>query len=145
MPSPTAELFLDTSYAIALSAPTDQHHERAVEQAQRIEAGSVRLVTTRAVVLEIGNALSKRRYRTAAIALLDAIEHDPIIDVVPLSEALYALAADPRLHVNAASGRRFRSGEQEHELHPGAPPFTKVECVSGGASLAPYVCYAHLP
>lgn len=47
------------------------------------------MVTTHAVVLEIGNALSKLRYRRAAVALLDAIERDPTIEIVPLSEELY--------------------------------------------------------
>ena len=83
------ELFLDASYAIALASSTDQHHERAVELAQRIETEDRRLITSRAVGLEIGNALSKLRYRAAAVALLDAIEHDPNVEVVPLSEGVY--------------------------------------------------------
>ncbi len=83
------ELFLDASYAIALASSTDQHHERAVELAQRIEAENRRLITSRAVVLEIGNALSKLRHRAPAVALLDAIERDPRVEVVPLSEELY--------------------------------------------------------
>jgi predicted nucleic acid-binding protein len=83
------ELFLDASYAIALASSTDQHHERAVELAQRIETEDKRLITSRAVVLEIGNALSKLRYRAAAVALLDAIERDPNVEIVPLSEELY--------------------------------------------------------
>jgi ABC-type antimicrobial peptide transport system permease subunit len=36
------------------------------------------MVTTRAVILEIGNALSKQRYRQAATELLKALEADPI-------------------------------------------------------------------
>jgi uncharacterized protein len=83
------ELFLDASYAIALASSTDQHHERAVELAQEIETGDRRLVTARAVVLEIGNALANLRYRIAAFALLDAIERDPNVEIVPLSEELY--------------------------------------------------------
>ncbi len=83
------ELFLDASYAIALASSTDQYHERAVELAHRIETGGRRLVTSRAVVLEIGNALSKLRYRAAAVTLLDAIERDPNVEIIPLSEELY--------------------------------------------------------
>jgi uncharacterized protein len=83
------ELFLDASYAIALASSTDQYHERAVELAQRIETEDRRLITSRAVVLEIGNALSKLRYRAPAAALLDAIERDPNVEIVPLSEELY--------------------------------------------------------
>jgi predicted nucleic acid-binding protein len=85
----TAELFLDASYAIALASTTDQHHDRAIESAQRIETEAERLITTRAVVLEIGNTLSKLRYRAAAGVLLDAIEQDPNVEIMPLSEGLY--------------------------------------------------------
>jgi predicted nucleic acid-binding protein len=53
-----SEVFLDTAFAIALSAPSDEHHESAVLLAQELEANQTRLITTRAVLLEIGNALS---------------------------------------------------------------------------------------
>ena len=86
------EVFLDTAYAIALSSPNDQFHERAVHLADQLEALGIRLVTTRAVLLEIGNALSRQRYRNAAVRLLHALEADPRVDIVPLSEQLYARA-----------------------------------------------------
>ena len=86
------ERFLDASYAIALASASDQRHEQAVRLAQRLEAEQARLVTTRAVVLEIGNALSRRRYRQAAVALIDSLERDIRVEVVPLSEALYQQA-----------------------------------------------------
>jgi predicted nucleic acid-binding protein len=81
--SRVAELFLDASYAIALSSQTDQHHTRALELAAWIEAEQIPLVTSRAVTLEIGNALAKSRYREAAVKLLSAIERDPRIEIVP--------------------------------------------------------------
>jgi uncharacterized protein len=84
-----SELFLDASFAIALSASSDQHHERALELAGLIDIQKDRLVTTLGVLLEIGDALSRQRYRKAAIELLDAIHTDPMIDVVPVSQALY--------------------------------------------------------
>jgi predicted nucleic acid-binding protein len=90
--NPGDEVFLDTSYALALSAPTDQLHGRALRLATELEAARARLVTTRAVLLEIGNALSRQRYRAAAISLLQALEVDPSVAVLPLSEELYARA-----------------------------------------------------
>lgn len=78
-----AEIFLDASYAIALASRTDQHHARALALASSIEARGTSLITTRAVVLEIGNALAKQRYRSSAVALLEAIERDTTIEVVP--------------------------------------------------------------
>ena len=88
------ELFLDASYAIALAASSDQLHSRALELADEIERQSRRLVTTRAVLLEIGNALSKQRYRDAAVDLLSSLESDPTVEIVPMTSDLYAQAFD---------------------------------------------------
>jgi predicted nucleic acid-binding protein len=84
------EVFLDTSFAIALSAITDQNHPKAVQLAEQIENENLRLVTTQAILLEIGNALSKQRYRAAAIQLLESLESDPNIEIVPLTNELYS-------------------------------------------------------
>ncbi|MEA1907596.1 MAG: type II toxin-antitoxin system VapC family toxin [Euryarchaeota archaeon] len=83
------EIFLDASYAIALSTTTDRYHKLAEMLATKIEAEGTRLVTTRAAVLEIGNALAKLRYRSASVMLLKALEEDPSIEIIPLSEELY--------------------------------------------------------
>jgi predicted nucleic acid-binding protein len=85
-------IFLDTAYAIALSAPSDQHHERAVLLASWLKQERARLVTTRGVLLEIGNALAEIRYRSSAVRLLRALETDPAVEIVPLSEELYQRA-----------------------------------------------------
>jgi uncharacterized protein len=88
------EFFLDTSYAIALSSPADKHHEQALILAREIESdGRIRLVTTRAVLLEIGNALARQKYRAMAVQLLKALENDASVEIMPLSESLYAEAA----------------------------------------------------
>jgi predicted nucleic acid-binding protein len=86
------EVFLDTSFAIALSSITDQNHVRAVEFAHQLEANKTRLVTTQAILLEIGNALSKQRYRIAAIQLLESLAADPHVEVVLLTKDLYTAA-----------------------------------------------------
>ncbi len=90
----TSEVFLDTAYAIALSVESDEHHELAEKLAERLEAEKTRLITTRAVLLEIGNALSKKRYRRAAVELLDALEQDLQVEIVLLSEELYERALE---------------------------------------------------
>lgn len=59
-----------------------------------MEDEQTRLVTTRAILPEIGNALSKQRYRQAATELLDALEEDPSVEIVPLSEELYMQALE---------------------------------------------------
>jgi len=86
------EVFLDTSFAIALSSETDQNHVLAVKLANQIEADKTRLVTTQAILLEIGNSLSKQKYRAAAIQLLDSLETDPSVEVVLLINSLYRSA-----------------------------------------------------
>ena len=60
------EVFLDTSFAIALSSVSDKNHLKAVQIANQHEKNQNRLVTTQAILLEIGNALSKKKYRLAA-------------------------------------------------------------------------------
>lgn len=89
-----SKLFLDAAYAIALSSVTDQHHQKASVLAEQIETDGTSLITTRAVILEIGNALSKLRYRVAALKLLDSLEEDPNVEIVPLSEELYNRARE---------------------------------------------------
>ena len=85
-------VFLDTSYAVALSATTDENHARAVELADELETSGTRFITTRAILLEIGNALSKVRHRSAAIRLLTALENDPKVEIVGASDELYRRA-----------------------------------------------------
>ncbi len=85
-------IFLDTAFAIALSIETDTFHNKAMVLSRQIEAGEARLVTTQAILLEIGNALAKRNLRPAAIKLLKSLEADETIVIIPISEELYAKA-----------------------------------------------------
>jgi hypothetical protein len=87
-----AKVFLDTSFAIALSVSTDQNHTRAIELANQLEATRTVLITTQAILLEIGNALAKQKYRLAAIHLLESLQFDPSVKIVPLTEELYRAA-----------------------------------------------------
>ena len=65
-----------------------------MELAERLAQSGTRLVTTRAVLLEIGNALAKLRYRDAALQLLEALETDPQVAIVPLTDTLHRRAFD---------------------------------------------------
>lgn len=86
------EVFLNTVYAIALASEKDEFDEGAIILAEQLERAKIRLITTRAIQLEIGNALSKLRYRGAAVQLLDSLETDPTVEIVALSETLYTKA-----------------------------------------------------
>jgi uncharacterized protein len=93
MASRRSKLFLDASYAIALASETDENHSKAVELSIVIAEQGIPMVTTRAVLLEIGNGLA-RRHRRAAIKLLDSIESDDDIEVVTPTKELYERALD---------------------------------------------------
>lgn len=83
------EVFLDSSYAIALAASSDHLHAQALQIADELEQHPRYLITTRAVLFEIGNALSKQRYRTSASNMLISIESDPTIRIIEINREQY--------------------------------------------------------
>jgi len=85
-------VFLDAAYAIALVNIDDALHNVALALAQHIAKHRITLVTTRPVLLEIGDGLSKPRYRHVAGELLASISRDPHVEIVELTEALYLRA-----------------------------------------------------
>jgi len=89
-----AEVLLDTAYAIALSSPNDLFHHCAVQLANELKAAGTRLVTTRAILLEIGNALSKQRHRRAGAMLLDSLEADPRVEIISCQKNSTAVLYD---------------------------------------------------
>jgi predicted nucleic acid-binding protein len=86
------EAFLDAAYVIALASPGDAFHAKAEQLAPRMERDGTRIITTRAVLLEVGNALAKQRYRADAVVLLEALSDDPDVDIVSLTDDLFARA-----------------------------------------------------
>jgi predicted nucleic acid-binding protein len=84
------EVFLDSAYLIALAQPGDQHHSKSREIAESMHAARIRIVTNRAVLLEIGSALSKIKFRPAAVQLVQSLECAPLVQVVPVTEELCA-------------------------------------------------------
>ena len=77
---------------IALSSPRDRYHDAALQWERHIRADSVPVVTTRAVQLEIGAAFSRVAYRATATAILQALDRDAGITVVPLDDDVYGRA-----------------------------------------------------
>jgi len=84
------ELFFDSSYSIARASPGDQYHDQAAALNTQIKLEMPRLITTRAVLLEIGNSLAKRKYRSVAFSVLWALETDPGFEIVSLTDEYYA-------------------------------------------------------
>lgn len=85
-------VFLDTSFVLARLFPSDRHHLRATALDTRLRTHGISIVTSRAVCLELGAALSKPALKAFGVRVLDALEKDPRVSVVPLTEPLYAQA-----------------------------------------------------
>lgn len=84
-----ADAFIDTSFVVALVNKRDQHHLRAVELASEFEHRS--LITTDAVLLEIGNALAKN-FRAVSVQVIDDFLTSGEIQIIHLYPALFQKA-----------------------------------------------------
>jgi predicted nucleic acid-binding protein len=83
------DVFLDTGFVVALSSQRDQHHRRARERAQQVSDERTQIVTTRDVLVEIGNALSAVGRRNFAVRYIRSIERDTSFEVVEASADLF--------------------------------------------------------
>ena len=90
--TPRNRVFLDASYAIAMVISRDQYHSQALTLSYKLEELSISMVTTRGIMLEIGNALSRQRFRQEAVTLLDYFESDPNVEIVQITDPLYQRA-----------------------------------------------------
>jgi uncharacterized protein len=84
-----SSLFLDTSFTIAQVSTNDQYNQKARFWSEKIQADRIPLITTQAVLLEIGNALSNRRFRQITVTLLEYFAVSESIQIVPLTDDLY--------------------------------------------------------
>ncbi|MDQ2920837.1 MAG: PIN domain-containing protein [Acidobacteriota bacterium] len=87
-----ADVFVDTSFVVALVNKNDQHHRLALDLAERfIKPG---LVTTDAILLEIGNALS-RNFKRASVEIIEHFLTSDDVKVIHLHPPLFRKAFDP--------------------------------------------------
>jgi len=85
----TDELLFDSFFAIARASPRDQFHEAAKFWSDKIQSEKIPIVVTQAVILEIGNALSKIQFRSIVVGLLESFEKSENITVVSMTDGLY--------------------------------------------------------
>jgi uncharacterized protein len=85
----TPEVFLDTSFVIATSFPSDQFHAQALDCARAMRLASTRVLTTHAVLLEVGNSLSRTPHRPSAIQAINSLRNDPFVEVVLVTPDLF--------------------------------------------------------
>lgn len=83
-------VFLDTYFSIATAIVRDEFHERAVDLANKIAAEDTQIITTQPVILEIGNSLSKLKYRQSAVGIIQRLDSDPNVSIISLTDELYA-------------------------------------------------------
>jgi predicted nucleic acid-binding protein len=81
--------FVDTGYILALVNTADKYHPRARATASVITPP---FVTTEAVLIEIGNALSGLRWRKLAVDTLNALRTDPNIRIVTVDSEVFEQA-----------------------------------------------------
>lgn len=81
--------FIDTSFALALASPKDALHSKAESVAREIKSDDIKLVTSQAVLLEIGNSLSKSGLRAFCIRFLENLDTDPNTTIISLSDELF--------------------------------------------------------
>jgi uncharacterized protein len=84
-------VFLDTGYILALTNTADQFHECARATSLLVTPP---FLTTEAVLVEIGNALSKASWRRLGVETLHDLRADPDIKVVPVTAELFERAVD---------------------------------------------------
>ena len=82
------KVFTDTSGWLAIVIKSDFLHEKAVEVYSGLLNSESNFVTHDAVLLEIGNSLSKTKGREIAVKLKENIENSNRIELVSLSSEI---------------------------------------------------------
>jgi len=81
-------IFIDTSGAIALNHQNDRHHLRARQWYQAIRAEQLRLLTTTAILAEIGDGFAGRGRWHIAAQFIRAALADPRMAIVGVDREL---------------------------------------------------------
>ena len=80
--------FVDTGYLIALFSPNDAHHAQALALQAQVQRERRQLLTTEAVVFEVGAAFSRVAYRAVGQAVMHTLINDSLIETTPVTPVL---------------------------------------------------------
>ena len=80
------KIFADTWFFVALINKRDQYHQKALELSEEYE--NYPLITTDAVFLEVGNALSNN-YKNEAVELMESFLESDDFEVIRLNPDLF--------------------------------------------------------
>ena len=86
-----SDVFVDTSFVVALVNKNDQYHDLAVDLTERLTGQG--LVTTDAILLEIGNALS-RNFKRESVEIIEHFLTSDDVKVIHLHPPLFRRAFD---------------------------------------------------
>lgn len=86
------EVFVDTSFLIALTNSRDEDHQYALKLYQRLESQGTRKTTSEYVLMELGDGLSRYRVRHLAQQIIESIQEDDTFEIVPASTGLFIQA-----------------------------------------------------
>lgn len=96
-------VFVDTAYLVALLDPRDRLHAAALRLTDELEDEHVQLVTTDAVMTELGNYFAKSPLRATAGDWVEALRRDQGWDVAAVTAPLQRQAeARYRKHADKA-------------------------------------------
>lgn len=82
-------LFIDTSYILALVNTRDEFHLQAKNVADQVDD---KLITTEAVLTEVGNALAKPQWREIAVETLEDMRNDDDVEILSVDSELFSKA-----------------------------------------------------
>lgn len=80
-------IFVDTSYVLALFNTADEFHEKANGLKPLTEPPN-HIVTTEAVILEIGNAFARQDLRKKGSSFIHGFYNTPNMEVIPITTKL---------------------------------------------------------
>ena len=85
-------VFVDTSYFIALLNSRDANHQQAIAIQKQLQEENVIKITSEYVLLELGDGLSKLRFRSLASQLIRLVLQDNTFTIIHASTTLFSQA-----------------------------------------------------
>lgn len=81
------KIFVDTSYVLALFNTSDEFHKKAKEL-KKLTLSPNKVITTEAILLEIGNALSRLNLRQKCSVFIKGFYKTENVQIIPITTAL---------------------------------------------------------
>ena len=85
-------VFLDTSFFLALAHIKDKNHQAARELMKEIKIKKAKLFTSHFVLIEVGDGLSRLRFRELGKRIIELTLSDPDIVITPATPELFSKA-----------------------------------------------------